>query len=123
MAAPTMLPVKFQACANQDGAFSVTFTPSEGVNLTGAVLCCQIKSGANAKALLSLTPQTSMEGDNLIGTFPWTASEVSVLPSRGPAPTNSTNYDIQIDMALAPATTDFVMRFWGTLEMFPGGPA
>ena len=123
MASPTALG-KFSACANQDGAFGVTFVPATGQSLTGSVLVCQIReSVSSTTVLLTPTVETTMDSSNLVAVFSWTEAQSHSIPSPALMPTTSKDYYVEVDMAFADAPTDFVLRFWATLSVFPGGVA
>jgi hypothetical protein len=118
----TPLPNLGACCANQDAGFGVAFVPSPGVDLTGAVVICQIKKTvASSEVLLTPTVATSMTGTTLTAIFTWTAAQSSAIPSTATDPARATNYYVEVNLAFADAPADFVVRFWGTLAVKPGG--
>ena len=115
-------------CTNQAETFRLRFTPPTDVDLTGAVVTCEIrKTAAKGTPLLTPTVETEMEAgvdgapDVLVATFSWTETQAAVLVSRGPSFGVLVNYVIEIDIALADAPTENAMRFAGTLAVAPGG--
>ena len=111
-----------QTCVNQKDAFKVVFAPSTGVSLAGAVVTCQIRTTAQRAApVLTPTIATQMAGSNLEATFSWTEEQSAVLVADGLSFQTTTTYLIEIDLALADAPTESLMRFVGKLLVAPGG--
>jgi hypothetical protein len=53
--------------------------------------------------------------------FSVSEAQADLLVSTATAFTGFSKYVIEIDFAYADAPTEFVMRFWASLEVYPGG--
>ena len=110
----TNFPVAIKTCANQKDGFHLTLTPNAGVDLTGAVLTCQIRFSAAAQTpIFSPSLAYSVIAGNLECDVTWTQEQSALLIVPVVA--------IEIDLALADDPTHPVMRFSGSLEVAPGG--
>jgi hypothetical protein len=109
-----------KTCANQKDAFSMIFTPSAGVDMTGATVTCQIReSAAPGSLLITPTVQTSIIADGkLQAIFSWTRAQSAALDSGG---STTVKKAIEVDLALASDAGSPSMRFVSTLVVAPGG--
>ena len=109
-------------CINQADSFGCLFKPSEGVSMSGAVVTCQIRRSAQrGNPILSPTIETELIDGDLQAIFSWTEAQSSVLRVGSTSFDKYADYVIEIDLALSDAPTEDIMRFCGTLRVYPGG--
>ena len=110
----TKFPDTIKTCVNQKDGFHLTLIPNTGVNLTGAVLTCQIRFSADARTpIFSPALAYSVIAGNLECDVTWTQDQSALLVAPVAA--------IEMDLALADDPTHPVMRFSGSLTVAPGG--
>lgn len=109
-------------CRGQNDSFVLRFTPSTGVDLTGAVATCRVVSGPEAKTALMTPDATSvMVGSVLEVTFSWTQEQSLSLSVHGTTFQQMKSLPLQVDLAFADDPTHPTMRFVGNLVVSPGG--
>ena len=119
------------ACAGQALTFGIVFrqTSTTYFPLTGIVLTSQVRKGVPVTAPLavpSITMPAPGETDpraEATAYFGLTEAQMAALPSRATTFQSFTSYTLDIEAAYADDPTTEVLRFYASINVYPGGLA